>query len=409
MEENGGTPSAVVIDCGSLWSKAGFAGQDLPSCVVPSVVGVPRRSTPLASLQSSELHAGETALRQRDSHSLSLRYPIEHGIVTNWDHMETLWRHIFCNELSVAPEDHPVLTTEVPAPKANREKMTEIMFEVFNVPAFCVALQALLSLYASGRTTGVAVECGEGVVYSVPVYEGYSLPHAILRLDIAGCDLTDSLLPLLYKREQEQEQEQEQQSGGSDGSRRIDTVQDRATCRDIKESMCYVALDYEQELLTLPQSTSLKVPYLLPDGSVLNLSEERFRCGEALFRPSLLAGASSGYDMRGLHELIFNSIQRCDFCIRQDMFNNIVLSGGTSMFAGVQPRLKRELMRMTSGYGNDRDTARWRPRVHAPLNRKYGAWVGGSLMASLDSFRQLWITKLEYDEAGPSIVHRKCF
>ncbi|KAM9197185.1 alpha-centractin isoform 1-T1 [Dugong dugon] len=395
----------VVIDNGSGVIKAGFAGDQIPKYCFPNYVGRPKHVRVMAGALEGDIFIGPKAEEHRGL--LSIRYPMEHGIVKDWNDMERIWQYVYSKdqlqtfseevrvlcaraplhgdaELARAPTPemmmtttmHPVLLTEAPLnPRKNRERAAEVFFETFNVPALFISMQAVLSLYATGRTTGVVLDSGDGVTHAVPIYEGFAMPHSIMRIDIAGRDVSRFLR--LYLRKE-----------GYD----FHSSSEFEIVKAIKERACYLSINPQKDE-TLETE---KAQYYLPDGSTIEIGPSRFRAPELLFRPDLI-----GEESEGIHEVLVFAIQKSDMDLRRTLFSNIVLSGGSTLFKGFGDRLLSEVKKLAP-----KDV---KIRISAPQERLYSTWIGGSILASLDTFKKMWVSKKEYEEDGARSIHRKTF
>jgi actin-related protein len=369
--------TTLVVDVGSGNCKAGFAGEEEPICQFPSIVGRPKTSNVMTGTDNVECYVGDDAQAKRGI--LKISYPVEHGVVQDWEDMEKIWHHTFFNRLRVNPNEHAVMLTEAALnPKANRERMAQILFEQFFVPLLYVSTQAVLSLYASGRTTGIVCDIGDGVTHVVPIYEGYAMPHGIMRMNLAGRDLTEYMMKLLGER------------GAA-----LTTSGEREIARDVKEKCCYIAEDFDAEVEKAASGADgIELTYEMPDGTIISMGDARFRCPEALFHPEHL-----GIESPGIHQMVFNSIMDCDLDIRKDLFCNVVLSGGTTMFHGFGKRMQKELAELAP--------PTIRIRVLYPDDRKHSVFIGGSMLSDLDNFITMCVSKKEYVDQGPQIIHRK--
>lgn len=369
----------VVMDIGSYSCRTGYAGVENPHDVTRTIIGEKRYNEIMVGMECRDKYVCFEALCMRGI--LDLSYPIERGVVTNWDGMEKIWDHIYPNSLRTNPEEHAVLLSESPFnPTSNRECIAELLFEKYKVPAVCFKDPGSMSLYASGRTTGCVLDCGDGVSTVTPIYGGFLIKKGVVRLDLGGRDVTQNLATNLK---------------GNPWCSSLPNSAEMETIGHIKEKLGYVALDFSQELNHSKRNWIGK-DFQLPDGNVFVIEDEMFRSSEVLFQPSLI-----GMNSSGLHTKLFNSIMLCDMDSRRDLFANLVVSGGVSMTNGFAARLSKELTALTP--------LNLRTKVISPPERLYAVWIGGSILASLSSFQGMFFSKSEYDEVGPTITHDKLF
>ncbi|XP_047524095.1 actin-104-like [Pieris napi] len=367
---------SVIVDAGSKSIKVGFAGESFPRNIIPSVVGRFRREGLTDGVP--DIYFGGEAIKKKGISNLS--WPIEGGMVQDWDEMEKLWHHLFYRELLVAPEISPTLIALHPLTKLrDKEKLAEILFESFLIKDLYLAISPALVLHASGRTTGVVWENGYSCNYTAPVFEGFPLKHATICSELNGKLLTERLQYLL------------KQVGYS-----FTTPCEIESVDKLKEQLCFTTTDYELELAKA--SSKEKVPFKLPDGQQVLIGDERFLCPEVLLQPSL-----HGLRIPSVVDNIRSSISKSDLDYKGEFYNNIVLSGGSTMFEGLPDRLFIELRKRAS------DSYEMRAKIDAMPSRHLAAWIGGSIVASLSSYDNFWMSRQEYEDGGADKVRYKFF
>ncbi len=362
--------SAIIMDTGSGLCKAGLTADELPKSIFPSIVG--KAKIDLGS-SDKEYLVGREAIEKKGV--LNITKPIVRGFVNDWDALEYLWQHCFHNELKVETSDHPLLFGVYPdETKTYKERMALIFFESFNVPGLYCSIHGLLALYGIGKTSGLVIDSGEDVTNVIPIQDGYFLDHAHGMIEIGGSDINEYLQNLLKSKK---------------------ILVDLEDARKIKEQRLYLATEYSKEHEAFRSGITKNSIFELPDKTIIELGDEMIQAPEILFRPGMV-----GKFEPGVHEMACECLQKVDVELRRELFGSIILCGGNTLVNNYINRLNRELVTLSPN--------NMKVKINASPERQNLAWAGGSVITSLNTFQSMWINHADYEENGPSIVHRKC-
>eukprot|EP01113_Clastostelium_recurvatum_P007251 TRINITY_DN1336_c0_g1_i3.p1 TRINITY_DN1336_c0_g1~~TRINITY_DN1336_c0_g1_i3.p1 ORF type:complete len:449 (-),score=108.03 TRINITY_DN1336_c0_g1_i3:18-1364(-) len=439
---------AVVLDVGTTNTKAGFAGEDSPKAVFPTSVGllysVGQDSTvgqqqravgeegdvdaPSQSVSGSNpakrkiYYVGTSALSVVKS-DLEVVNPVDAGLVRDWEGMEQLWDHAFHKRLYMDPKEHPILMGEASFnTRPLRERQTELMFEKYQIPALFVSKNAVLAAFASGKSSALVLDSGGGVTCSTPVHDGYALKKATVHSTLAGERLTQEYHRLLTekrsitispnyavtKKEVPVGSGQftvHARAGLAGVTESYKTFHIMNVVRDIKETMCRVSDSPFDEIANATIPTN---QYELPDGKILDVGTDRFSIPELMFYPEPLRSTGPGNeqtDYVGVHQLVIDSIAQCDQDLRKELWQNIIVTGGNTLLTGFHERLNLALQDSSSVLTGLKMRSMATPHT---AERRFAVWIGGSILASLGAFQQMWMSKAEYEEHGRALVERKC-
>lgn len=369
-----------VIDNGSGYMKAGFSGEEAPKIIFPTMVGKTKVEGIYVGDEKKESIIGSEA--EKKFGILDISYPIQGGIIVNWDEMERIWANTFYGELKISPEEHNLLLTESPFnSRKDQEKTLEMMFETFNCASTYIVAQSVLAAYSVGKSTGLSIDCGHSSFNFAPVFEGFLQKLCVKHYPVAGKEINDLLINLLIKNGQVIESKMQKQS-----------------ISKAKELYCYFAKNFNEEEKDFNNNKEDEIKeWELPDKRKIKIGVERFQATEVLFNPQ-----KYGYNYQNFQDIFKETLKSIDCDLHEIMLQNIIFNGGTTLTKGFKNRVTLEIEEAAKEY-------EYKKKVHTYPEAQFMAWIGGSILTSLTNFKNLWITKSEYKEEGAGIVHKKCF
>uniref|UniRef100_A0AAQ5Y0W7 Actin-like protein 6A n=1 Tax=Amphiprion ocellaris TaxID=80972 RepID=A0AAQ5Y0W7_AMPOC len=405
---------ALVFDIGSYSVRAGYAGEDCPKADFPTVIGVTLDredgSTPMETdgdkgKQSGTTYYIDTNQLRVPRENMEVMSPLKNGMIEDWDSFQAILDHTYKMHFKSEPSLHPVLMSEASwNTRAKREKLTELMFEHYNIPAFFLCKSAVLSAFANGRSTGLVLDSGATHTTAIPVHDGYVLQQGIVKSPLAGDFMSMQCRELFQELSVEiippymiaSKCERDPQPAGR---KKRNYLKSLCVIQDFQASVLQVSDSPYDEQVAAQMPT---VHYELPNGYNCDFGAERLKIPEGLFDPSNAKGLS-GNTMLGVGHVVTTSVGMCDIDIRPGLYGSVVVTGGNTLIQGFTDRLNRELSQKTPPSMRLKLIAN-----NTTVERRFSAWIGGSILASLGTFQQMWISKQEYEEGGKQCVDRKC-
>ena len=366
--------NVIVVDLGSINCKAGFAGEDTPRSIFPTMIGNVKNYDPKTDETGKDFIVGNMQNPKIDPSTI--RSPFKNGLIAAKEDITKLYSHIFDDELHVESEKRSIVMSEpIETTKETRTCYAEVLFETFHVPSIFIASSPLLALYSTCQTVGIVLDVGDSYAQVSSIYEWTQMPQTLIKNDLSGSTISKFFQNCL-----------------KDSSYQFSGASGLNIARQIKERVGFVSPDYE---LSLSQDGEKTMNYQIGPDSVIKIGKERFMCPEVLFKPNLM-----NLDCDSIPSMIYESFMRSDIGLRKELLQNVVLSSGTTLLKGFEDRLKKELMTLFEDQPFN---------INASPKRLHSVWIGGSIVGSLALFPQMVVTRDEYREVGPTALMRRFY